>query len=169
MANNSLTMEGATGLVTYVRKNPKSMMEEINISNVLVNETFIKLLDAVCQMRPELDVIYGDVEGCITTIPKQYPNPMKVIRNYMKEHNLRLWDFFRNIDRDGNMKIPVAGFWRAMMQQPNIPLDRGQIGELVRKLDQNRTGVMDSSHLKEQKLAQKPVEGKIEEQEKEEP
>lgn len=32
MANNPLTVEGATALVTSVRKNPKSMMEEINIS-----------------------------------------------------------------------------------------------------------------------------------------
>ncbi|KAF1676412.1 LR74A protein, partial [Pygoscelis papua] len=143
MVNNPLTTEGATALVTSVRKNPKSMMEEINISNVLVNETFIKLLDLVCQTHPELDVIYGEVEGCIAKIPKQHPNPMKVIQNYLKEHNLRLWDFFRNIDKDGNMKIPVAAFQRAMMQQSSIPLDRVQIGELVRKLDRNRTGVVD--------------------------
>ncbi|KAF1497268.1 Leucine-rich repeat-containing protein 74A, partial [Eudyptula minor novaehollandiae] len=143
MANNPLTTEGATALVTSVRKNPKSMMEEINISNVLVNETFIKLLDLVCQTHPELDVIYGEVEGCIAKIPKQHPNPMKVIQNYLKEHNLRLWDFFRNIDKDGNMKIPVAAFQRAMMQQSSIPLDRVQIRELVRKLDRNRTGVVD--------------------------
>ncbi|KFV39319.1 Uncharacterized protein C14orf166B [Tyto alba] len=205
MASNPLTVEGATALVVSVRKNPRSMMEEINIStrclgyaaseaaqagywlshgvkprlaslgeswqpaeparalllccslgvhadctfllptyqNVLVNETFIKLLDAVCQMRPELDVIHGEVEGCITTSHNQHPNPTKVIQNYLKEHNLQLWDFFRNIDRDGSMKIPVAAFRRAMLQQQNIPLNRVQIGELVRKLDQNRTGVVD--------------------------
>ncbi|NWY55524.1 LR74A protein, partial [Chionis minor] len=142
MANNPLTVEGATALVTSVRKNPKSMMEEINISNVLVNETFIKLLDLVCQTRPELYVIYGEIEGFIAKIPKQHPNPMKGIQNYLKEHNLRLWDFFRNIDKDGNMKIPVAAFRRAMMQS-SIPLDRDQTEELVRKFDRNRTGVVD--------------------------
>ncbi|NXN71926.1 LR74A protein, partial [Himantopus himantopus] len=143
MANNPLTVDGAAALVTSVRKNPKSMMEEINISNVLVNKTFIKLLDLVYRTRPELDVIYGEIEGCITKIPKQHPNPMKVIQNYLKEHNLRLWDFFRNIDMDGNMKIPVATFRRAMMQQSSIPLDRDQTEELVRKFDRNRTGVVD--------------------------
>ncbi|XP_009979937.1 PREDICTED: leucine-rich repeat-containing protein 74 [Tauraco erythrolophus] len=169
MANNPLTVEGATALVTSVRKNPKSMMEEINVSNVLVNEAFIKLLDLVCQTHPELDVIYGEVEGCIAKIPKQHPNPMKMIQNYLKEHKLRLWDFFRNIDKDGNMKIPVAAFRRAMMQQSNIPLNRAQIVELACKLDRNQTGVVDYSHLKEEKLAQKPVEGEIEEEKKEEP
>ncbi|XP_021258804.1 leucine-rich repeat-containing protein 74A isoform X1 [Numida meleagris] len=165
MANNLLTVEGATALVGSVRKNPSSMMEEINISNVLVNETFLKLLELVCQTRPELDVIYGEVEGCISKIPKQHPNPMKVIQKYLNEHNLRLWDFFRKIDKDGNMKIPVAAFRRAMMQQSNIQLDRVQIAELVRKLDQNQTGIVDYSHLKEQKPAQKPVKEEMKEKE----
>ncbi|NWX19856.1 LR74A protein, partial [Aegotheles bennettii] len=143
MASNPLTVEGATDLIMSIRKNPTSMMEEINISNVLVNKTFISLLDVVCQTRPELDVIYGEVEGCITKIPKQHPNPMKVIQDYLKEHNLQLCDFFSSIDKDGNMKIPVAAFRRAMMQQSSIPLDRVQIRELVRKLDRNQTGVVD--------------------------
>ncbi|XP_031409477.1 leucine-rich repeat-containing protein 74A isoform X4 [Meleagris gallopavo] len=145
MANNLLTVEGATELVGSVRKNPNSMMEEINISNVLVNETFIKLLELVYQTRPELDVIYGEVEGCISKISNRHPNPMKVIQKYLNEHNLRLWDFFRKIDKDGNMKIPVSDFRRAMMQQSNIQLDRVQIVELVRKLDQNQTGIVDYS------------------------
>ncbi|XP_010020109.1 PREDICTED: leucine-rich repeat-containing protein 74 [Nestor notabilis] len=151
IAGNPLTTEGATALVLSIRKNSKSMMEEINISNVLVNKTFIKLLDLVYQIRPELNVIYGEVEGCITTMPEQHPDPMKVIQNYLKERNLQLWDFFRKIDEEGNMKIPVAAFRRAMMQHPSIPMDRIQIGELVHKLDRNRTGVVDYSHFKKQK------------------
>ncbi|NXG59084.1 LR74A protein, partial [Hemiprocne comata] len=143
MASNPLTMEGATALVMSVRKNMNSVLEEIDISNVLVNKNFIKLLDLVCQMHPELDVIYGEVEGCICKFPKQHPNPVKVIQNYFKDHNLQLWDFLRNIDKDGNMKIPVVAFRRALMQQSSIPLDRDQIGDLVHKLDQNRTGVVD--------------------------
>ncbi|NXD66935.1 LR74A protein, partial [Eolophus roseicapillus] len=143
MAGNPLTMEGATALVLSIRKNSKSMMEEINISNVLVNKTFIKLLDLVYQIHPELNVIYGEVEGCIIMKPRQHPNPMKMIQNYLKERNLRLWDFFRKIDEEGNMKIPVAAFRKAMMQHPSIPMDRIQIAELVHKLDRNRTGVVD--------------------------
>ncbi|XP_025913001.1 leucine-rich repeat-containing protein 74A [Apteryx rowi] len=170
LANNPLTVEGATALIASIRKNPKSMMEEINISNVPVNETFIKLLDLVCQEHPGLDVTYGEAGGYISKNPEQYPNPMKVIQNYLNEHNLQLWDFFRNIDKDGNMKIPVAAIRRAIMQESNIPLNRVQIAELVQKLDRNRTGVVDYSHLKEKKLAQKPVEGEMkEEEEKEEP
>ncbi|NXD05816.1 LR74A protein, partial [Nothocercus nigrocapillus] len=143
LANNPVTVEGATALITSIRKNPKSMMEEINISNVLVNETFIKMLDLVCQEHPGLDVTYGEVGGYISKNPEHYPNPMKVIQNYLNEHNLALWDFFRNIDKDGNMKIPVAAVRRAIMQESSIPLNRIQIAELVQKLDRNQTGLVD--------------------------
>ncbi|NWX99392.1 LR74A protein, partial [Nothoprocta ornata] len=143
LAHNPVTVEGATALITSIRKNPKSMMEEINISNVLVNETFIKMLDLVCQEHPGLDVTYGEVGGSISKNPEIYSNPMKVIQNYLNEHNLELWDFFRNIDKDGNMKIPVAAVRRAIMQESSIPLNRAQIAELVQKLDRNHTGVVD--------------------------
>uniref|UniRef100_A0A8D0H4G4 Leucine rich repeat containing 74A n=1 Tax=Sphenodon punctatus TaxID=8508 RepID=A0A8D0H4G4_SPHPU len=80
MSHNPLTVEGAIALVTSIRKNPKSRMEEINISNVLVNEGFLKLLDVMCQVRPELDVIYGGVGGFISKKPEQRPDPMKLIQ-----------------------------------------------------------------------------------------
>lgn len=48
--------------------------------NVLVNKTFIKLLDLMYQIRPELNVIYGEVEGYIIAKPEQHPNPMKIIQ-----------------------------------------------------------------------------------------
>ncbi|CAM4571072.1 unnamed protein product [Lepidochelys olivacea] len=116
LSHNPLTVEGAVALVTSIRKNPKSKMEEINISNVLVNGSFLKLLDVVCQVHPELDVIYGGVQGFISKKPEQRPDPMKLIQNYLDERKLRLWDFFRNMDKDGSMKIPVAEFRKVMMQ-----------------------------------------------------
>ncbi|XP_047915708.2 leucine-rich repeat-containing protein 74A isoform X7 [Anser cygnoides] len=163
ISNNQINNEGAKKLCRGLEVNGKLEV----LKNVLVNENFIKLLDFVCQTRPELDVIYGEVEGRISKIPKQHPNPMKLIQKYLNEHNLRLWDFFQKIDKDGNMKIPVTAFRRAMLQQSSIPLDRVQIRELVHKLDRNRTGIVDYSHLKEQKPAQKPVEGEMKEEEKE--
>nr|XP_047915708.1 leucine-rich repeat-containing protein 74A isoform X9 [Anser cygnoides] len=163
ISNNQINNEGAKKLCRGLEVNGKLEV----LKNVLVNENFIKLLDFVCQTRPELDVIYGEVEGRISKIPKQHPNPMKLIQKYLNEHNLRLWDFFQKIDKDGNMKIPVTAFRRAMLQQSSIPLDRVQIRELMHKLDRNRTGIVDYSHLKEQKPAQKPVEGEMKEEETE--
>ncbi|KAM7019664.1 LOW QUALITY PROTEIN: leucine-rich repeat-containing protein 74A [Passerculus sandwichensis] len=88
-------------------------------SLLLVNLSYLNVFqllgDLMGQMHPELDVIYSKVKGCITKI-QQHPNPMEVIQNSLKEHNLQLENFFGNIDKDGNIKIPVAAFWKAMMQ-----------------------------------------------------
>uniref|UniRef100_A0A8C8VDZ1 Leucine rich repeat containing 74A n=1 Tax=Pelusios castaneus TaxID=367368 RepID=A0A8C8VDZ1_9SAUR len=80
LSHNPLTVEGAIALVTSIRKNSKSRMEELNISNVLVNRSFLKLLDVVYLMHPELDVIYGGVGGFISKKPEVHPDPMKLLQ-----------------------------------------------------------------------------------------
>ncbi|KAM3871349.1 uncharacterized protein lrrc74a [Diretmus argenteus] len=139
---NSLTVEGALALVNVVKNTPRTALEEINISNVLVNENFVQLLELTCQEHPSLDVQYGGVGGFIAKKPPKRLDPMKVIQDYLDQRKLRLWDFFRNIDKDGTMQVPVADFRKAV-QQSSIPLDRYQIEELIQRLDRDRTGMVD--------------------------
>uniref|UniRef100_A0A8C9WCQ5 Leucine rich repeat containing 74A n=1 Tax=Scleropages formosus TaxID=113540 RepID=A0A8C9WCQ5_SCLFO len=35
-------------------------------------------------------------------------------QDYLDERKLRLWDFFRNIDKDGTMRVPVSDFRKAV-------------------------------------------------------
>ncbi|XP_072313791.1 leucine-rich repeat-containing protein 74A [Eucyclogobius newberryi] len=142
LAYNSITVEGALALVNVVKNTLRSALEEINISNVLVNETFVHLLELTCQEHPSLDVQYGGVGGFIAKKPPKRIDPMKVIQDYLDERKLRLWDFFRNIDKDGTMRVPVAEFRKAV-QQSTIPLDRYQIEELIQRLDRDKTGIVD--------------------------
>ncbi|KAM9340942.1 leucine-rich repeat-containing protein 74A [Symphorus nematophorus] len=142
LAYNSLTVEGALALVNVVKNKPKTALEEINICNVLVNENFVHLLEVTCQEHPGLDVQYGGVGGFIAKKPPKRVDPMKVIQDYLDQRKLRLWDFFRNIDKDGTMRVPVADFRKAV-QQSSIPLDRYQIEELIQRLDRDRTGMVD--------------------------
>uniref|UniRef100_A0A3Q1H5K1 EF-hand domain-containing protein n=1 Tax=Anabas testudineus TaxID=64144 RepID=A0A3Q1H5K1_ANATE len=137
-----LVVEGALALVDVVKNTPKTALEEINICNVLVNQTFVHLLEVTCQERPGLDVQYGGVGGFIAKKPPKRVDPMKIIQDYLDQRKLRLWDFFRNIDKDGTMHVPVADFRKAI-QQSSIPLERYQIEELVQRLDRDRTGVVD--------------------------
>uniref|UniRef100_A0A3Q4ACM4 EF-hand domain-containing protein n=1 Tax=Mola mola TaxID=94237 RepID=A0A3Q4ACM4_MOLML len=114
LAYNSLTVEGAFALVNVVKNTPKTALEEIDICNVLVNETFVHLLEVTCQEHPSLEVQYGGVGGFIAKkLPKRV-DPMKVIQDYLDQRKLRLWDFFRNIDKDGTMRVPVADFRKAV-------------------------------------------------------
>lgn len=100
------------------------------------------LLELTCQEHPSLDVQYGGVGGFIAKKPPKRVDPMKVIQDYLDERKLRLWDFFRNIDKDGTMRVPVAEFRKAV-QQSTIPLDRYQIEDLIQRLDRDKTGIVD--------------------------
>ncbi|XP_060939366.1 leucine-rich repeat-containing protein 74A [Limanda limanda] len=142
LAYNSITVEGALALVNVVKNTPRTALEEINLSNVLVNENFVHLLEVTCQEHPGLDVQYGGVGGFIAKKPPKRVDPMKIIQDYLDQRKLRLWDFFRKIDKDGTMRVPVPDFRKAV-QQSSIPLDRYQIEELIQRLDRDRTGMVD--------------------------
>ncbi|XP_061552902.1 leucine-rich repeat-containing protein 74A [Phycodurus eques] len=142
LAYNSLTVEGALSLVNMVKKTPKTALEEINICNVLVNENFLHLLEVTCKEHPSLDVQYGGVGVFIAKKPVKRIDPMKVIQDYLDQHKIRLWDFFRNIDKDATMQVPVVDF-RNAVQQSSVPLDRFQIEEFIQRLDRDRTGMVD--------------------------
>ncbi|CAL8286425.1 unnamed protein product [Lota lota] len=153
LAYNSLTVEGALALVNVVKNTHKTALEEINICNVLVNENFVRLLESTYQEHPSLEVQYGGVGGFIAKKPPKRLDPMKVIQDYLDQRKLRLWDFFRNIDKDGTMRVPVADFRKAV-QQSSIPLDRYQIEELIQRLDRERTGMVDYSRQKQNRQSQ---------------
>ncbi|XP_054894805.1 leucine-rich repeat-containing protein 74A [Poeciliopsis prolifica] len=142
LAYNAVTVEGALALVNVVKNTPKTALEQINICNVLVNENFVNLLQLTCQEHPGLEVQYEGVGGFIAQKPPKRIDPMKVIQDYLDKHKLRLWDFFRNIDKDGTMRVPVTDFRKAV-QQSSIPLSRFQIEELIHRLDRGRTGMVD--------------------------
>ncbi|XP_073668388.1 leucine-rich repeat-containing protein 74A [Paramisgurnus dabryanus] len=142
LAYNSLTVEGALTLINVIRNTPKSAIEEVNISNVLVNENFVQLLELTCQENPSLQVQFGGVGGFIAKKPRKRIDPMKIIQDYLDQRKLRLWDFFRNIDKDGTMQVSVVDFRKAV-QQSSIPLERFQIEELIQRLDRDGTGMVD--------------------------
>ncbi|XP_057175695.1 leucine-rich repeat-containing protein 74A-like, partial [Triplophysa rosa] len=142
LAYNSMTVEGALTLINVIKKTSKSAIEELNICNVLVNENFVQLLELICQERLSLEVQYGGVGGFIAKKPRKRSDPMKIIQDYLDQLKLRLWDFFRHIDKDGTMRVSVLDFRKAV-QQSSIPLEKFQIEELIQRLDRDGTGIVD--------------------------
>uniref|UniRef100_H2MQ02 Leucine rich repeat containing 74A n=1 Tax=Oryzias latipes TaxID=8090 RepID=H2MQ02_ORYLA len=139
LAYNSLTVEGALVLVNIVKNTPKTALDEIDLC---VNQNFVHLLEVTRQEHPGLKVHYRGVGGFIAKKPQKRIDPMKVVQDYLDKRKLRLWDFFRNIDKDGTMQVPVTDFRRAI-QQSSIPLDGYQVEELIQRLDRGRTGMVD--------------------------
>ncbi|XP_077606947.1 leucine-rich repeat-containing protein 74A isoform X1 [Crocuta crocuta] len=148
---NPVNMDGATILILSIKKNTKSKMEEIDISNVLVSEQFIKILDGVCAIHPQLDVMYKAVQGfSAKKMALLWTNPMKLIQSYADQHQITVIDFFKNLNPKGTMTMSVGDFRKAMIQQDKVPINRYQVRELIKKLDGN-AGMVNFSFLKKVK------------------
>ncbi|GCB63279.1 hypothetical protein scyTo_0011593 [Scyliorhinus torazame] len=142
LSNNPITVDGALRLLEVVRKNDKSNLETIRLKNVLVNETFMELLKNITHDHPQFQIETKGIGGSIVGSQPGRTDPMKVIQDYLDKRKLRLSDFFRNMDKVGNMSVPVSDFRKAL-QQFNIPLDLVQVEELLSKLDHDNTGAID--------------------------
>ncbi|XP_078304100.1 leucine-rich repeat-containing protein 74A isoform X11 [Panthera onca] len=148
---NPVSMDGATLLILSIKRNPKSKMEEIDISNVLVSEQFVKILDGVCAIHPQLDVTYKAVQGF--SAKKElllWTNPMKLIQSYADQHQITVIDFFKSLNPNGRMMMSVGDFRKAMIQQDKVPMNPYQVRELIKKLAE-KTGMVNFSFLKTEK------------------
>ncbi|MCJ8736665.1 hypothetical protein PDJAM_G00015160 [Pangasius djambal] len=110
LSNNRISDEGVGMLCRGLEANDTLR----TLKNVLVNEIFVQLLELTFQEHPALEVHYGGVGGFIAKKPPKRRDPMKVIQDYLDQRKLRLWDFFRNIDKDGTMHVPVSEFRKAV-------------------------------------------------------
>ncbi|XP_027274395.1 leucine-rich repeat-containing protein 74A isoform X2 [Cricetulus griseus] len=144
---NPMSMEGAVFLIMAIKRNTKSRMEELDISNILVTEQFVKVLDGVCAIHPQLDVIYKGFPGlsCKSTVSLCI-SPMKLIQNYADQQKISVLEFFKSLNPSGTMTMPVGDFRKALIQQDKVPINRYQIREIIKRLDE-KNGVVDFSSL----------------------
>uniref|UniRef100_A0A8I5KUZ3 Leucine rich repeat containing 74A n=1 Tax=Homo sapiens TaxID=9606 RepID=A0A8I5KUZ3_HUMAN len=144
---NPINMDGAILLILAIKRNPKSRMEELDISNVLVSEQFMKTLDGVYAVHPQLDVVFKAVQGLS---PKKtiflLTNPMKLIQSYADQHKITIVDFFKSLNPTGTMKMSVDEFQKVMIEQNKVPLNQYQVREVIKKLDE-KTGMVNFSFL----------------------
>ncbi|XP_017736087.1 PREDICTED: leucine-rich repeat-containing protein 74A isoform X8 [Rhinopithecus bieti] len=143
---NPISMDGAILLILAIKRNPKSRMEELDISNVLVSEQFMKTLDGVYAVHPQLDVMFKAVQGLSAknTI-FLLTNPMKLIQNYADQHKITVMDFFKSLNPTGTMKMSVDEFQKVMIEQTKVPLNQYQVREVIKKLDE-KTGMVNFRH-----------------------
>nr|KAF6501212.1 leucine rich repeat containing 74A [Molossus molossus] len=144
---NPISIDGATLLILSIKKNPKSKMENLDISNVMVSEQFVKTLDGVYAVHPQLDVVYKSIQGLsVKKTILQWTNPMKLIQSYADQKEITILDFFKSLSATGAMKMSAGEFWKAMTKQNQVPLNRSQLRELTKRLEDS-TGMVDFSVL----------------------
>ncbi|XP_037359716.1 leucine-rich repeat-containing protein 74A [Talpa occidentalis] len=144
---NPMNIEGAVLLVLAIKRNPKSKMEDLDISNVLVTEQFTKTLEGVYAIHPQLDVVYKVVQGAlIKNTYLLWTNPMRQILNYTEQQQMTVMDFFRRLNPTGSMKMTVGEFRKAMVQHKKVHVNLFQIRYLIKKM-KDKTGMVDFSLL----------------------
>uniref|UniRef100_A0A2K5DXY4 Leucine rich repeat containing 74A n=1 Tax=Aotus nancymaae TaxID=37293 RepID=A0A2K5DXY4_AOTNA len=145
---NPISVDGALLLILSIKRNPKSRMEELDISNVLVSEQFMKTLDGVYAVHPQLDVVFKGVQGpsAKNTI-SLLTNPMKLIQSYADQHKITVEDFLKSLNPTGTMRMSVGEFQKVMIEQNKVPLNRYQVREVIKRLDE-KTGMVNFSFLK---------------------
>ncbi|XP_074091769.1 leucine-rich repeat-containing protein 74A isoform X2 [Macrotis lagotis] len=155
ISNNHMNNEGANKVARGLELNENLKV----LKNVLVTEGFVKQLEGLYHAHPELDVIYGEVVG---TISKSVilSSPLKAIKAYVDKKNITVFDFFKEIDHLGTVKMPVGEFRKALTMQTKVPLNRIQIRELIKKLDPDQTGIVDYRVLQEPEYGISPNDRK---------
>ncbi|KAM5273589.1 leucine-rich repeat-containing protein 74A [Ctenodactylus gundi] len=139
---NPINLEGAVLLILSIKRNPKSKMEELDLSSVPVNEQFMKTLDGVYTVHPQLEVLYDSAQDPIAKKSVFLgAKAMKLIQSYADQHKISVLDFFKSLNPAGTMKMPVGDFRRALLQQSKVPLNRYQVGDLMKKLDKRESMV----------------------------
>ncbi|XP_017736084.1 PREDICTED: leucine-rich repeat-containing protein 74A isoform X5 [Rhinopithecus bieti] len=142
VGSNDIGNEGASKISKGLESNESLRV----LKNVLVSEQFMKTLDGVYAVHPQLDVMFKAVQGLSAknTI-FLLTNPMKLIQNYADQHKITVMDFFKSLNPTGTMKMSVDEFQKVMIEQTKVPLNQYQVREVIKKLDE-KTGMVNFRH-----------------------
>lgn len=66
----------------------------------------------------------------------------KVLREYIKNNQMRVFDLFKSLDKDKSMSISIPEFV-AGLQQTGVPLRHDELLGLVKSLDLDGDGEID--------------------------
>ncbi|XP_020747973.1 leucine-rich repeat-containing protein 74A isoform X4 [Odocoileus virginianus] len=143
LSSNNITNDGLSKISRALELNESLKV----LKNVLVSEQFVKILDGVCAIHPQLDVLYKSVQALSAKkTPFTWTNPVKLIQSYADQNKISILDFFRSLNPSGELMMPVGEFRKAMIQQNKVPINRYQVRELIKKLGE-KTGMVDFSFL----------------------
>lgn len=74
-----------------------------------MNEEFLRLLKEIQAGRPDVKILHGGMGGA-NEKANERPAPMKILKNYIENNQMRLYDFFSMMDKDKSMSISIPEF-----------------------------------------------------------
>ena len=74
-----------------------------------MNQEFFTILREIQESRPGIKISHGGTGGA-SEKPKERPAPMKILKNYIENNQMRLYDFFSMMDKDKSMSLTIEEF-----------------------------------------------------------
>lgn len=148
---NPITPAGAMMLLEFVRDNSGIGLNELDLTDQLVEPEFVALL-AELEVKRVFKVVYGQVRG------QEFrgddddekmlldENPIIILMEFGKLMGFRLMDLFAALDKDGSKSLDHNEI-RNGLRMVNIPLSEKCIDILIDKLDVDGDGEIDFGEL----------------------
>lgn len=143
IGRNPMQTAGAFGILYGLKENPKSAIEALDFTDVVVNKDFVELEKEVRESRPKIQIIHGGAEA-EKKKPKPRPDPMSKLRKYVEENDMRMVDFFNQMDEDRSMSITHEELQKGI-EQAGIMLTQEEMKHLIEELDKDGDGEINYS------------------------
>ena len=85
---------------------------------IVVNKDCLSVLEEIELTRPDFKVIHKGAVGEFHKPPPEDVDPVKVLRQYIESKSLRIWDFFKQYDKDKSMSVSTEEFRKGIMVRP---------------------------------------------------
>lgn len=141
---NPMQSAGCYGICAAILRNPNCVLEEIDFEDILVNKDFEEIFKQVKEQLPNIKMKHGGMEP--PQKPKAKVHPMVKLMNYIEKNNLKLIDFFSQLDKDGSMCISYDEFEQGL-EENGIKLTKEEIEILLEELDSDGDGDINFSEL----------------------
>ncbi|KAL8598743.1 hypothetical protein ACOMHN_033307 [Nucella lapillus] len=151
VGNNPLTPDVATIILKAIAKAERSDISELDMSNIVVEEEFQTLLDETKKTRL-LFCKTGPVIKKGQTLVKEgdkissFMDPVQALYEYMSEKAYRVIDLFKRFDADRSLSVTREEFAKGLISA-SVPMNVGQLEDLIEMLDKNKDGVVDLKDL----------------------
>ncbi|KAK3736311.1 hypothetical protein QZH41_020784, partial [Actinostola sp. cb2023] len=109
IGKNPMQSAGAYAIVNAMKNNPECALVEVELTDINVNTDFLAICKEILLTRPNIRITHGGSGGALAK-PKARPPPMKILKNYIVDNELRLLDFFNTLDKDKSMSLTVKEF-----------------------------------------------------------
>nr|XP_022321253.1 leucine-rich repeat-containing protein 74B-like isoform X3 [Crassostrea virginica] len=151
LGGNCITPDLAMVILTCIGQSETCRINLLDFGSNEVDENFLTLLDDL-QSTKTLNVVYGQVikrdnardrkgDGIDGNLDATYE-----LYKYMNEHNYRVIDLMKWLDKDGSMSVSREEFKRGMITA-EVPLTEHQLDVMLDKLDTDGDGEVDFAKL----------------------